>query len=369
MIDRVKKLFRPKDILVPTYDYFNQEFTHKEKDFYQYWLAAWKKGHAIDINYQYSYLFIYLRELIESNSPESIIKEAKRLKLSYPLTEKKGSKSFHSYSSRYIADSHIWLDQIPEAIGELYEGLNSHYPFLEVLLSLKHYVGEDISGREVVNFYNAKTKLTKLGRENIISVENCIDLILEAERERVDSTLLTYWLKDYRQMKPEGLLWENIPLLEKRKTSDIPYYYIFHLSRINEDVHRLMREGENLLRDRRNIPRIGEGWVSETELYYRLKEIFTNIEIIHHASPEWLGRQHLDIYIPKLKFAIEYQGKQHDEPVDFFGGEEAFERTKERDIRKKRLCKENGVKLIYARPGYDFEQIKAKIKNILEHYD
>lgn len=366
MFNRVRKLFRPKDIPVPIYDYFAHEFTYKEKDFYQYWLAAWKKGYAIDINYQYSYLFIYLRELIESNSPERIIKEAKRLKLAYPLTEKKGSKSFHSYSSRYIADSYIWLDKITEAIGELYKGLNSHYSFLEVLLSLKQYVGEDISGREVVNFYNAKTKLTKLGRENIVSVENCIDLILEAEKERMDSTVLAYWLKDYQQMKPEGLLWEYIPLLEKRKTSEIPYYYIFHLAKVNEDVHRWMREGENLFRDQKNIPRIGEGWVSETELYYKLKETFTDLDVVHHASPEWLGRQHLDIFMPKLKFAIEYQGKQHDEPVNFFGGDEAFEKTKERDMKKKTLCEENDVKLMYVRPGYDFEQVVATIKSILQ---
>ena len=43
------------------------------------------------------------------------------------------------------------------------------------------------------------------------------------------------------------------------------------------------------------------------------------------------------------KVGIEYQGQQHYEPAGYFGGEESFKQTQERDKRKKQLCDENGV--------------------------
>ncbi len=54
-----------------------------------------------------------------------------------------------------------------------------------------------------------------------------------------------------------------------------------------------------------------------------------------------------DIYICGLKIAIEYQGIQHFEPVDYFGGEESFNKQQERDKLKAQRSKENGVALIY----------------------
>ena len=71
--------------------------------------------------------------------------------------------------------------------------------------------------------------------------------------------------------------------------------------------------------------------------------------VIREASPNWLGNQRLDIYIPDLKLAIEYQGQQHFEPVEIFGGKIALEKTKEMDKRKKSLCEKNGISLIYFR--------------------
>jgi len=112
-----------------------------------------------------------------------------------------------------------------------------------------------------------------------------------------------------------------------------------------EALDEILREAENLLREQHGIPRIGEGWVSEMELFGLVKNFFPDAK--HHASPIWLKPQHLDIFISSQSIAFEYQGKQHFEPVDYFGGEEAFLSTKERDARKQKKCRENGVKLIY----------------------
>jgi hypothetical protein len=112
-----------------------------------------------------------------------------------------------------------------------------------------------------------------------------------------------------------------------------------------ELVDDILREAENLLRERFGLPRIGEGWVSETQLYRLVQNIFPDAE--QHSIPVWLAPQHLDIYIPSKQIAIEYQGKQHYQAIDYFGGIESFERTSQRDMLKSKKCKSNAVKLIY----------------------
>lgn len=48
----------------------------------------------------------------------------------------------------------------------------------------------------------------------------------------------------------------------------------------------------------------------------------------------------------KLKCLIEYNGIQHYEPVEFFGGKENFEKVMYRDNIKQRYCYNNNIKLI-----------------------
>lgn len=48
----------------------------------------------------------------------------------------------------------------------------------------------------------------------------------------------------------------------------------------------------------------------------------------------------------KLVALIEYQGEQHYQAIDFFGGQQKFERQKENDDFKLNYCKKNGIKLV-----------------------
>jgi hypothetical protein len=106
------------------------------------------------------------------------------------------------------------------------------------------------------------------------------------------------------------------------------------------------RAAENALRVRLGIPKVGEGWIGEAMLLSRVIALLPDEEIIHQGSPSWLGRQRFDIWIPQLKVAIEYNGEQHYALVALFGGEAGFAATRARDETKRRLCAENGVRLI-----------------------
>lgn len=154
----------------------------------------------------------------------------------------------------------------------------------------------------------------------------------------------------------------GVPRLINIATKSIPY--LIHKA-MEYEIKRVIREAENIYREEKDLPRVGEGWVSETELYYKIKEAFPNEKIVHHGKPSWLGLQHLDIYFPEKNVAIEYQGLQHNQPVDFFGGEESFKKNQERDQHKKDLCKKNNCALLYVYPEYDFENIKKEIEKIL----
>ena len=114
-------------------------------------------------------------------------------------------------------------------------------------------------------------------------------------------------------------------------------------------------------------------WISE-ELVYRLtKKLFKEYKVVYQMRPFFLrskttGAQlSYDIFISGLNVAIEYQGIQHFQPIEFFGGEKNFERQLIRDREKYELSKENNVYLVYI--NYDEEiseeLIKNKVNNIL----
>ena len=86
--------------------------------------------------------------------------------------------------------------------------------------------------------------------------------------------------------------------------------------------------------------------INETCLYEYIKNNI-NCKIIREKKFKWLGLKSIDIFIPSIKVAIEYQGEQHFEPIKFYGGEKAYAETIKRDQEKYKLCTENGIKLFY----------------------
>lgn len=127
------------------------------------------------------------------------------------------------------------------------------------------------------------------------------------------------------------------------------------------------RDAENRIRDILGVPRIGEGWISETQLFRLVRLFFADYEVVREARTDWLGNQRLDIFIPTLSLAIEYQGEQHFQPVELFGGKAGFCEAQLRDKRKRQLCKENGVKLVYFtyKQELSVERIEKRLRQFL----
>lgn len=114
----------------------------------------------------------------------------------------------------------------------------------------------------------------------------------------------------------------------------------------------------------------------ESKLEKELNEFLTSekIEVIRQANKivfPWLHRQSLDFYLPQYNIAVECQGKQH---FGVGGWIESFSEIKERDERKRKLCEENGVKLLYysnLNIEYPYEVItdKNNLLKIIKSYE
>lgn len=146
--------------------------------------------------------------------------------------------------------------------------------------------------------------------------------------------------------------------------SEVRAYYYRYVSDFATFKEMNWREAENLVRDRLGVPRIGEGWLAEANLLRVVRALFPQHEVLHQASPEWLGRQRFDIFIPELNLAIEYNGQQHYAPIKHFGGQRGFEATQLRDQEKRCKAAEAGVTLIEFRydENLSLEHVAKRIR-------
>lgn len=107
------------------------------------------------------------------------------------------------------------------------------------------------------------------------------------------------------------------------------------------------RDAENAIREIKGVAKIGERWINETLVFNYISILFPTYTVEREASPSWISQQRLDVYIPELQLAIEYQGEQHYKAVELFGGKEGLKKTKERDQDKLSKCRSNNIDLVY----------------------
>jgi len=104
-------------------------------------------------------------------------------------------------------------------------------------------------------------------------------------------------------------------------------------------------------------------YLDKKEISYYRQHKFHDCKNIHQLP--------FDFYLPKYRMVIEFDGKQHYEPIEHFGGAEAYERLKINDKIKNDYCEENFIDLIRIRYDqihriYDIlnESLRMKIKSV-----
>ena len=113
------------------------------------------------------------------------------------------------------------------------------------------------------------------------------------------------------------------------------------------DQAEFFAEMEARYRAETGLPARGEGWVSEIHLVRCVEAALPHVEIVRQARPPWLGAgQSLDILIPSLEVAIEYQGEQHYVALEHWDGEAGLAGRRELDERKRDACVRAGIRLV-----------------------
>lgn len=96
------------------------------------------------------------------------------------------------------------------------------------------------------------------------------------------------------------------------------------------------------------------------ELLGLVQSIFPNQTIILEHNIASNGGLFLDIYLPKLSLAFEFDGMQHfTYSQHFHGSPDAFRAAKKRDLAKTNKCKELGISLVRVR--YDESMTKELV--------
>ncbi|MDD4642715.1 MAG: hypothetical protein PHG99_04335 [Erysipelotrichaceae bacterium] len=180
-----------------------------------------------------------------------------------------------------------------------------------------------------------------------IAINEDSNNLQEYEREIVDEVKIkcnqdwNVFLRDITNTYPKRIVFNDT---FRSYSSKDGYKYDVNLSEVKMNKTKWDNEfkilKEKLMLDGKLTPR----WINEFSLYSISVYFFP--DSIYQYRSSWLERQSIDIFIPSFKIGIEYQGEQHYSAVDYFGGENAYEYTKDRDERKKLLCELNGVKLI-----------------------
>lgn len=341
--------------------------------YYQYFVNNFRNGRVINVRSEIEYPRRLLSEMLCSESDLCISKNSvskwlcnyERLVKVYPELDEQANHYLKLFSKEYEVGWEVCKRRKEINIGDVgyYEEQLSKRLF-DVNLMLE---------------INGMIELTDWGKQHVDEIKPFIEKeLLDFEGKWNCRFLQTFISKPekpiddysfYRQFYVSEDQYEFYNSLEFGKyipenySKELPWV-AFHA--IKEESKQISVLAEDDYRKSIGMNLIGELWRSETELYYSIKEAYKTIEVKQHASPKWLGRQHLDVYIPLYNIGIEYQGEQHYKPVEYFGGVEAFEKNLERDERKRILCKNNGCKLIYVEKGYSLIELKKEIDSYIQ---
>jgi len=393
--------------------------TTEQQRFYEFWKDNFERGAAVDVDGNLSYIFIYIYSVIERFLDDKDINRLlgifERLRTDYSCYEKIGN-----YTRGWATDAWLSLRNYDEAWA-LLKTLPMPISISDVVNIKATCKDTKITGHDLFDIIGLSC-LTSFGKDHIEQIAELVTIFLEDFHEEYEKNFIEYFCgqfklqnlteddfakleqffpntKEFRALKKSGT--SVHPSCEKRLFAGVPSSSALTISvsidpttgevvsesgddeplefptieeqsipyivraALTSKGRQIVRECENTFREESNIPKIGQGWIRETELFYSLYDAFPNEKIIHHGRPGWLSPQHLDIYLPDKNVGCEYQGAQHQNAVEYFGGEESFKRQQERDEKKKRLCRRHGCKLLYVFEDYDFQTVRLSVEKML----
>lgn len=382
---------------VPTFKVYYAEkknLNAKQRVFYNEFAESLTKRMPLDLKGQWSYGFVYLNEQFKSKKIdfEHLREVLLHFEANYP------DSSLAEYSNEWRADTYFLENDWQSG----WDVLSSRGVPLDIYMTLESIVKDSRINQQTAKKWQPKSMtITSQLNDKRDEIEQTLIQILDASHDELGhSFIVELWEKLLAKREAGDLapaLEEEFSgFLDQSELQDLLEYHdknLYSLPRVafkgsvrgskfiewplpfkdtywfnqivRAKLQTLFRDAENIVRLGNDLPRVGEGWISEVSLFRSIQDFFPNHKVVHQGRPKWLGRQSLDIYFKNENIGIEYQGAQHSRPVSLFGGVEGFIRAQERDQRKRELCKSNGCHLIEVFPDYSLELVLAEIQEAL----
>ncbi|MDC7243783.1 MAG: hypothetical protein PQJ44_07645 [Sphaerochaetaceae bacterium] len=222
----------------------------------------------------------------------------------------------------------------------------------------------EMCAKEFYAFVYLKSQLI---RENTHKGIHCNEVFMKIMMNKIEEAKKSNWENVKKNITRNSLLAGELKFfIINMKIKELSKLYS-----IEKDILNNIEE-ENIHNYEQHTFDISDyKWKSEELCYNYANEIYKKQTVIHQYKPLFLrterGQLSYDIFVCGKNIAIEYQGKQHFEPVDFFGGEEHYQAQIKRDKLKKELSEKNGIKLVYINYWEDItkELIEERIKEII----
>lgn len=354
-----------------------------QKQTYEYVKKAIKKGQYVECSDAYLYAYSYeinaniVRNItLDLSAWYELYKEYSKFVDLYEFKKPKVVSYLYPWAILGLVLTKKDIRDYLEQYMEFYmrNNLSGDSEFITSLYMTSHQIyssSRKVEGRLFRAFVgeDLRQDLTQTGKKFYTEVMQVVDVLLQGDYEKHGINYL-YRLYDFEDGVIHISLGEYANFIVTSK-KDIPpetqgyklqiQFPKYNTTKKSAYIKSILREAENLVRLNKGLQKIGEGWVSETLLFRQVQSGFKNTKVVQHASPAFLGKQHYDVYLPEHRIALEYQGEQHSRPVAFFGGEEAFIKSQERDSRKKDKSIANGIYQIDVFPGYDLNEVIKEV--------
>jgi len=353
--------------------------TDEQVSFFNYFKRSFLEGKYLNVKGNSNYYFVLMFDIFDMYPVEynlqGLRKALSTIDRLYPKTS--------SYAKDLIRKAEEMSGDYESAWLTLFS--STAYISIPEIWRYQQLLNRSLFDGELITRIAGYSHLTSFGTRNIDQIKGFVpahfgafetkyekdflDCFLKSSAMNGDRIILEFFKSDYYSQffdsPSEFTYWKDLDREQKRlklkKTmTHTPEKAIF------SQLRRFLRNAEDSFRERIGMPKVGEGWISETELYYKIKTYFENFDVIHQGRPAWLGNQSLDVYLPTYNIGIEYQGSQHYRPVEMFGGLSGFETSLGRDRRKFDLCRQNGCGLIYVYEGYDFDEVRYAIELLIK---
>ncbi|MBD3306090.1 hypothetical protein GF339_06860 [candidate division KSB3 bacterium] len=331
----------------------------QQRTFYRYLEKELSHHRYPPVDGNISYLFVYTYNIInqwEKKGLEYIYLALVELAEAYYY-----EKKFADYCNCWSYDCLLALKHYEDylVVSEPEDIFSVNGQLGNMRCNVSYYLHRPVKAIDLLVMLGGK--ITRYTKSHATAFRDFLETSFAEDTERHGPWLQRLLSAQKSAQTYEHMFFTGVPVNTQLELS-IPYYCFYAAYTLHDNFQELIRTAENRLREAHNMPKVGEGWVSETELYYALKQAFPQTQVVQHGHPEWLGKQHLDIWFPRWKIAVEYHGTQHFEPVEIFGGEQGFAAVQERDERKLRLCTENNVVLIVATERDSHDDVIQQVK-------